>query len=86
MRKVDEKQENKLQRPNVCSCSRLSPSIKLTSFLSPGLILIQILIQIGCIYTEANWIRIQTQTTSPMWAVIQIRIRIQDLVLMLMRL
>ena len=37
-------------------------------------ILIQILIQIGCIYvyTEANWIQIQTQTTSPMWIVIQI--------------
>ena len=25
-------------------------------------ILIQILIQIGCVYTEANWIQIQTQT------------------------
>ena len=29
-------------------------------------ILIQILIQIDCVYTEANWIQIQTQTTSPM--------------------
>ena len=29
-------------------------------------ILIQILIQIGCVYMEANWIQIQTQTTSPM--------------------
>ena len=29
-------------------------------------ILIQILIQIGCVYTEANWIQIRTQTTSPM--------------------
>ena len=28
---------------------------------------------------EANWIQIQTQTTSPMWIVIQIQIRIQDL-------
>ena len=38
---------------------------------------IQIQIQIGCVYTEANWIQIQTQTcTSPMWVVIQIRIRI----------
>ena len=45
-------------------------------------ILIQILIQTGCIYMEANWIRIQTQTTSPMWIVIQIRIRIRGLVLM----
>ena len=27
-------------------------------------ILIQILIWIGCVYTEANWIQIQTQTTS----------------------
>ena len=45
-------------------------------------ILIQILIQFGCVYTEANWIQIQTQTTSPMWIVIQIRIRIRDLVLM----
>ena len=44
-------------------------------------ILIQILIQTGCVYTEANWIQIQTQTTSPMWIVIQIRIRIRDLVL-----
>ena len=46
-------------------------------------ILIQILIQIGCayIYTEANWIQIQTQTTSPMWIVIQISIRIRDLIL-----
>ena len=33
---------------------------------------ISILIQIGCVYTEANWIQIQTQTTSPMWIVIQI--------------
>ena len=40
-----------------------------------------ILIQIGCAYTEANWIQIQTQTTSPMWIVIQIQIRIRDLVL-----
>ena len=42
-----------------------------------------ILIQIGCayIYTEANWIQIQTQTTSPMWIVIQISIRIRDLIL-----
>ena len=30
-------------------------------------ILNQIQIQIGCIYTEANWIQIQTQTTSPIW-------------------
>ena len=45
-------------------------------------ILIQILIQIGCVYTEAKWIQIQTQTTSPMWIVIQIQIRIRDLVLM----
>ena len=29
-------------------------------------ILIQILIQTGCVYTEANWIQIRTQTTSPM--------------------
>ena len=45
-------------------------------------ILIQILIHIGCVYTEANWIQIQTQTTSPIWIVIQIQIRIRDLVLM----
>ena len=49
-------------------------------------ILIQILIQTGCVYTEANWIQIRTQTTSPMWIVIQIRIRIRDLVLVLTRL
>ena len=39
-------------------------------------ILIQILIQIGCVYTEANWIQIQTQTTSPMWILIQIWLRL----------
>ena len=49
--------------------------------LSPVYTGILIQIQIGCIYTEPNWIQIQTQTTSPMWIVIQIRIRIRDLVL-----
>ena len=44
-------------------------------------ILIQILIQTGCVYTEAKWIQIRTQTTSPMWTVIQIRIGTRDLVL-----
>ena len=45
-------------------------------------ILIQILIQTVCVYTETNWIQIQTQTTSPMWIVIQIRIRIWDLMVL----
>ena len=51
-------------------------------------ILIQILIQTGCVYTEANWIRISRlrPRTSPMWIVIQIRIRIRDLVLVYTRL
>ena len=34
--------------------------------LSPVYTGIQILIQTGCVYTEAKWIQIQTQTTSPM--------------------